>query len=91
VGLLRSTQIKEAAKQLGQGLMGLHMHQPSVHFPCQRRACLQEVSDTRTQGISPFSLWRLSKAGPLRSAQIKEAAEQHGLGPTGLHMHPGGQ
>ena len=46
-------RLQKMAEQLGQGPTGLHLHpgdgadpQCSVHFPCQRRACLQEVSDT---------------------------------------------
>jgi hypothetical protein len=65
--------------------MGIHLHpgggadpQSSVHLPCQRKACLQEVSDTRTQVKLPFSLLWLSKAGPLRKAQATEAAQQLG-------------
>ena len=50
VGPLRSTQASEAAEQLGQGPTGLHLHPgggavllPSVHLPCQGRACLEGV------------------------------------------------
>jgi hypothetical protein len=75
VGPLRSTQAAETAEHLGQGLTGLYLHpwgwEPSVHLPCQRTACLQIVSDPRTQVRSIFSLWWLSKASPLRSTQLK--------------------
>jgi hypothetical protein len=55
-GTLRSTQAIEVSEQLGHGPMGLHLQprgvadpQSSVHLPCQRRVCLQEVSDPGTQ------------------------------------------
>jgi hypothetical protein len=77
--------------------MGLHLHpggeadpQPSVHHLCQRRACLQEMSDPGTQVRSQFSLWWLSKVGPLRNTQAAEVTEQLRQDPTDLHLHPGG-
>jgi hypothetical protein len=61
--MLRSPQGAEVAESLGQGSMSLHLHpgggtdpQPSVHISCNRRACLQEVSDPGTQVAMPFSL-----------------------------------
>ena len=49
-GPLWRSQAAEAAEQLGQGPMGLHLQpgdgadpQSSVHLSCQRRACLQGV------------------------------------------------
>lgn len=51
------------AEQLGQAPTALHLHpahgadpQSSVYLPCQRRACLQEVSVLGTQVRLPFSL-----------------------------------
>ena len=46
--LRQVAQAAEGAEQLGQAPTGLHLQpgggadpQPSVHLPCQRRACLQ--------------------------------------------------
>ena len=85
------------AEQLVQGPTGLYLHprgrdflQPSVHLPCQGRAYLKEVSDHKTQVRPPFSLWWLSKAGPLRSTQAAEAEEQLEERPTCFPLHPGG-
>ena len=56
-------RLQKMAEQLGQGPTGLHLHpgdgadpQCSVHFPCQRRACLQEVLCQQDSGeITIFS------------------------------------
>jgi hypothetical protein len=62
--LLRRGQDSEESEFLRQGLTVLHLHPGggaeshlSVHLPHQKTACLQEMSDTRTQVRSQFSLW----------------------------------
>jgi hypothetical protein len=47
---------------------------PLCTFPARGELASRECSDPETQVRLLFSLWCLSKAGPLRSAQAAEAA-----------------
>ena len=51
-----------------------------VHWNTIQLLRTRTVSDPGTQGWSPFSLWWISKAGPLRTAQATETARAAGTG-----------
>jgi hypothetical protein len=69
--------------------VGLILH-PLRTFSAKGELVSRKCFDSETQGRSLFSLRWLSRAGPLRSSQATEAAEQLVQGHTGLHLHPGG-
>ena len=50
----------------------------------------RECSDPLAKVRLLFSLWCLSKVGPLSRAQAAEAAEFLGQGPMGLHLQSEG-
>ena len=64
---------------------------PLCTFPARGELASRECSGPETQVRLLFSLWCLSKAGPLRSAQAAEATELLGQGPSGLHLQTGGR
>jgi hypothetical protein len=88
---LRRTQATEAKALQGPGPMGLHLQpgggadpQPSVHLPCQRRACLQGVLwPWDSDEIVIFSLVSLRQ---VHSGVHRLETELLGQGPTCLHL-----
>jgi hypothetical protein len=63
---------------------------PLCTFHARGELTSRECSDPGTQMRSPFSLWCLYKASPLRKAQGAEATELLGKGLMGLYLQPGG-
>ena len=61
-----------------------------MYFPCRGRLVSRVWPDPKTQVRSSFSVWWLTKVGPLRRTQASQASEQLEHVPTGLHLHSGG-